>query len=54
MSFNSEGFIGPDDMVELLGRYGKLDVLQTRYNAFPANSRSAHLIASFRLVHPDG
>ena len=42
VSFNSEGFIGPDDMVELLGRYGKLDVLQTRYNAFRASRNLRH------------
>lgn len=37
VSFNSEGFIEPDNMVELLRGYGKVDVLQTRYNAFRAS-----------------
>lgn len=47
VSFNSEGFIKPDDMSKLLRRYGKLNVFETRYNAFRASrnlrSRRIHL-----------
>jgi adenine-specific DNA-methyltransferase len=34
VSFNSEGFIARDRMVELLERFGALTVLETSYNAF--------------------
>lgn len=34
VSFNSEGFISPQQMCSLLGRIGKLDVLETKYNTF--------------------
>ncbi|MCX7024823.1 MAG: DNA adenine methylase [Spirochaetes bacterium] len=34
ISFNSEGHISLDQMVELLKKYGKLTVLETKYNAF--------------------
>ena len=47
VSFNSEGFIGQDEMDKLLRRYGKLNVLETRYNAFRASrnlrSRDIHV-----------
>ncbi|KGM43991.1 DNA modification methylase [Alkalispirochaeta odontotermitis] len=47
LSFNSEGFIKPDEMNKLLSRYGKLDVIETRYNAFRASrnlsSRDIHV-----------
>ena len=34
VSFNSEGFISRDRMLQLLGAAGKVTVLETRYNAF--------------------
>jgi adenine-specific DNA-methyltransferase len=34
ISFNSEGFIAHNEMVNLLRRTGKLEVLETRYNTF--------------------
>lgn len=34
ISFNSEGFISLEEMRALLARYGKLDVLETKYNTF--------------------
>ena len=34
VSFNSEGFIGMEDMVRLLQKHGKLKMLETKYNAF--------------------
>ena len=34
VSFNSEGFIPKDEMIELLSSCGKVDVLESDYNAF--------------------
>lgn len=34
ISFNSEGFISLGRMMDLLGSYGKITVLETRYNTF--------------------
>ena len=34
VSFNSEGFIPKDEMIELLSSCGKVDVLESEYNAF--------------------
>jgi adenine-specific DNA-methyltransferase len=34
ISFNSEGFIGTDQMKNMLGKIGKFEVLETRYNTF--------------------
>ena len=34
ISFNSEGFIPKDEMIELLSSCGKVDVLESDYNAF--------------------
>jgi len=34
ISFNSEGFISLEQMTEILTRYGKLTVLETKYNTF--------------------
>ena len=34
ISFNSEGLIKLDEMKNMLGKIGKLDVLETRYNTF--------------------
>ena len=41
ISFNSEGFISTRQMTEMLGRIGKVDVLETDYNAF-RGSRHLH------------
>jgi adenine-specific DNA-methyltransferase len=47
LSFNSEGFIGLDDMKTMLNRIGKLDILETTYNAFRGsrnlNNRDIHV-----------
>ena len=34
ISFNNEGFISREEMEQLLGRYGKVTVLESEYNAF--------------------
>lgn len=34
VSFNSEGFIAPEEMLGILGRHGKVGVVERRYNAF--------------------
>ena len=34
ISFNSEGFISPDEMLSILGKTGKVDVFDTPYNTF--------------------
>jgi adenine-specific DNA-methyltransferase len=34
VSFNSEGFIGLGEMKDMLGRIGKVEILETKYNAF--------------------
>jgi adenine-specific DNA-methyltransferase len=34
VSFNSEGFIGIDEMRKTLGKAGKVEVLETKYNTF--------------------
>lgn len=47
ISFNSEGFITRHDMLDLLGRLGRVEVIETRYNAFRGSrnlaSRPAHV-----------
>jgi adenine-specific DNA-methyltransferase len=47
ISFNSEGFITLEDMSELLGRFGKVEILETKYNAFRGSrnlgGRSLHV-----------
>jgi adenine-specific DNA-methyltransferase len=47
ISFNSEGFIKTDQMKEMLKRMGKLQVLETKYNAFRGsrnlNNRDIHV-----------
>jgi adenine-specific DNA-methyltransferase len=34
ISFNSEGFISIDQMINMLKKFGKLEVLETKYNVF--------------------
>ena len=41
VSFNSEGFISREEMESLLGRYGKVTVFESNYNAF-RGSRNLH------------
>ena len=47
ISFNSEGFIPLDQMVVLLEKHGRLEVLETKYNAFRGsrnlNGRDIHV-----------
>jgi adenine-specific DNA-methyltransferase len=54
ISFNSEGFIALDDMKEMLHKIGKVEVLETRYNAFKGsrnlNRRSIHIKEYLYLV----
>lgn len=54
VSFNSEGFIQKDDMIELLSRCGKVTVLESNYNTFRGSrnlsSRSIHVKEYLFLV----
>jgi len=47
ISFNSEGFITIDQMKKMLEKFGKLEVLKTKYNAFRGsrnlNARELHV-----------
>jgi adenine-specific DNA-methyltransferase len=47
ISFNSEGFIGLEEMKAMLNRIGRLEVLETQYNAFRGsrnlNNRKIHV-----------
>jgi len=47
ISFNSEGFITLEEMTALLERFGKLDILETKYNTFRGSrnlgDRSKHV-----------
>ena len=47
ISFNSEGFINTEQMKKMLTKRGKLEVLETKYNAFRGsrnlNSREIHI-----------
>jgi adenine-specific DNA-methyltransferase len=47
VSFNSEGFISREDMVSMLGRFGKVTVLEFSYNTFRGSrnlrNRSIHV-----------
>lgn len=54
VSFNSEGFIGPEEMSGILGRLGRVEVLETPYNAFRGSrnlgGRGLHLTEYLYLV----
>ena len=54
VSFNSEGFIGRRAMLELLGRLGRVEVLETKYNTFRGSrnlgGRSIHVSEYLYLV----
>lgn len=41
ISYNSEGFIGYEEMVAMLERYGKLEIREVKYNTYRA-SRNLH------------
>ncbi|MDR2542493.1 MAG: DNA adenine methylase [Treponema sp.] len=47
ISFNSEGFINIEQMKDMLNKYGKVEVLETKYNTFKGsrnlNSRDIHV-----------
>jgi len=54
ISFNDEGFIHPEEMTELLNKIGKVDVVETQYNAFRGSrsfkNRSVHVTEHLFLV----
>jgi adenine-specific DNA-methyltransferase len=54
VSFNSEGFISPEEMRAALGKIGRVEVLETRYNAFRGgrnlNGRGLHVSEYLYLV----
>jgi adenine-specific DNA-methyltransferase len=54
VSFNSEGFIGKAEMLALLGRVGRTEMLETRYNTFRGSrnlgNRSIHVKEFLFLV----
>jgi adenine-specific DNA-methyltransferase len=54
LSFNSEGFIRRDEMKDMLDKIGKVEVLETRYNAFKGsrnlNKRPIHVKEYLYLV----
>lgn len=54
ISFNSEGFVSCDEMLSLLSGMGKIDTLETRYNAFRGSrnlsGRSLHVKEYLYLV----
>lgn len=54
VSFNSEGFISQDGMVDLLSSVGNVDVLETKYNTFRGSrnlrNRSIHVKEFLYLV----
>ena len=54
VSFNSEGFIPKDEMIELLSSCGRVDVLEADYNAFRGsrnlNARELHVTEFLFLV----
>jgi adenine-specific DNA-methyltransferase len=54
ISFNSEGFITHDEMINLLKKTGKLDILETKYNTFRGSrnlrNRDIHIKEYLYLV----
>ncbi|MBI9055986.1 MAG: DNA adenine methylase [Bacteroidales bacterium] len=55
ISFNSEGFIQKDDMMNLLNKIGKVEILETKYNTFRGSrnlrNRSIHVKEFLYLVN---
>jgi len=47
ISFNSEGFIGMEQMKDMLQKIGRVEIMETRYNAFRGSrnlsSRNTHV-----------
>jgi adenine-specific DNA-methyltransferase len=54
VSFNDEGFISPREMHATLDRIGRVEVFETRYNAFRGSrsfaNRSVHVTEQLFLV----
>jgi adenine-specific DNA-methyltransferase len=54
ISFNSEGFIGLDEMKNMLKKIGKVEILETKYNTFRGcrnlNNREIHVKEYLYLV----
>lgn len=54
ISFNSEGFISLDEMTSLLQKFGKLTILETKYNTFRGsrnlNGRGIHVTEYLYLL----
>ena len=54
ISFNNEGFISPEQMRAMLTKYGKVEVLETKYNAFRGSRnferRAIHVTEQLFLV----
>ncbi len=54
VSYNNEGFIGPEEMMAMLGRLGSIEVIETRYNAFRGarsfRNRPLHVVEQLFLV----
>jgi adenine-specific DNA-methyltransferase len=54
ISFNSEGFIGLDEMKNMLNKIGRVEVLETKYNVFRGsrnlNNREIHVKEYLYLV----
>jgi adenine-specific DNA-methyltransferase len=54
ISFNSEGFIGMDEMKNMLKKTGKVEILETKYNTFRGcrnlNNREIHVREYLYLV----
>jgi len=54
VSFNNEGFIRPEEMRDLLGSLGRVEVMETRYNAFRGSrnlaGRDLHVVEQLFLV----
>ena len=57
ISFNSEGFINKEDMVNMLSKIGKVNVLEKKYNTFRGsrnlNNRDIHVKEYLYLVEVD-
>lgn len=58
VSFNSEGFISKDEMIQILERCGSVQVLESQYNTFRGSrnlkSREIHVKEYLFLVHKTG
>jgi adenine-specific DNA-methyltransferase len=54
ISFNDEGFIAPEEMQQLLGQFGSVEIIEKKYNAFRGarnfNNRSIHVTEHLFLL----